>query len=165
MKRLVRLIVRGDQPFTLVEDEDFRALLQLLKYDIAVPSASTIRREIDKVYGVEIARVADQLRHVDSKISLTLDCWTSPNTKAFLGITAHYIDDAWVSHSLVLDFVPLPGMHTGKELCETLVTACNQFGIMGSILGITTDNAANIDKLLEHFEDECCDRGVKFEEE
>ena len=88
MRRLVRLIVRGDQPFTLVEDEDFRALLQLLKHDIAVPSASTIRREIDKMYDVEIARVADHLRHVDSKISLTLDCWTSPNTKAFLGITA-----------------------------------------------------------------------------
>jgi hypothetical protein len=38
------------------------------------------------MYVREAARVTDRLRNVNGKISLTLDCWTSPNSKAFLGM-------------------------------------------------------------------------------
>jgi hypothetical protein len=79
-----------------------------------------------------------------------------------MGITVHYIDGAWVLHSLVLAFVPLHTLHTGKALCEVLVAACEQFNILPKILGITTDNAGNIGKLLECFEEACLERGVTF---
>lgn len=164
-KHLVRWVVRSDQPFTAVEDEDFRSLLSRPKPDIAVPSADTIKNEIMKTYEEKKACIGDQLRNAGSKISLTLDCWTSPNAKAFLGITAHYIDDVWVPRSLVLDFVPLDSQHAGEDLCEALVATCEQFGILPKLLGIATDNAANISKLLVCFESACLDldRGVTFD--
>ena len=101
-----------------------------------------------------------------SRISLTLDCWTSPNTQAFMGITAHYIDDAWVSRSLILDFISLEGEHSGENMCETLVATCERFNILpNNILGITTDNASNNKTLLECFERACHDRSVPFSKE
>jgi hypothetical protein len=105
-----------------------------------------------------------QCRQQD-KISLTLDCWTSSNVQAFMGITAHYIDDTWVPRSLILDFVPLEGEHTGENLCEALVATCERFNILPKILGIATDNASNIDKLLCCFKTACLDRGVTFDKE
>jgi hypothetical protein len=99
---------------------------------------------------------------VDSKISLTLDCWTSPNGLAFLGVTAHYIDASWTPHDLVLDFLPLHGAHTGENLCEALVDVCSRFEILPKLLGVTSDNAANIGKLLVGFEAACKERNVPF---
>jgi hypothetical protein len=161
---LVGVVVDGNHPFTLVEQKSFRAVLERFKPGFIVPSAKTIREEAVRMYAREAARVTDRLRNVNGKISLTLDCWTSPNSKAFLGITAHYIDDTWVPRSLVLDFAHLPGMHTGKHLCDSLVGTCEKFGILGKILSITTDNASNIGSLLSCFSDACRERGVLFDE-
>src|SRR3954453_18741650 len=75
-------------------------------------------------YREEEGCVNERLRRAGSKISVTLDCWTSPNNEAFLGITGHYIDNEWALQSLVLDFVPLNGEHTGENLCGAFVGAC-----------------------------------------
>jgi hypothetical protein len=55
-------------------------------------------------------------------------------------------------------------MHTGKDLCNSLVETCEKFGILGKILSITTDNASNIGSLLSCFSDACRERGVLFDE-
>jgi hypothetical protein len=116
-----------------------------------------------EMYAKELDHVRDRLRNTGSKISITLDCWTSPHTRGYLGVTAHYIDTTWVPQSLVLGFAHLTGTHTGQDLCDTFVDMCERFGILGNILGITTDNAANNDTLLRCFEEACCKRGVLFD--
>jgi hypothetical protein len=120
-KRLLRMVVHGAEPFSLV---DFRSLLNLLRPGIAIPSAHTIKRDLTKCHREEAVRLGERLRNAGSKISVTLDCWTSSNNIAFLGITGHYIDDGWVLQSLLLDFVPLDGEHTGENLCGAFVGAC-----------------------------------------
>jgi hypothetical protein len=158
-KRLLRWVVLHDQPFIVVESAEFRSMFQR---GTIVPSADTIKRDIMKCHREEADRIGDRLCNAGSKISVTLDCWTSPNTKAFLGITAHYIDDNWILQSLLLDFVPLPDLHTGENLCEAFVATCDRFGILPKLLGVTTDNAANIDKLLVCLERVCHDRDITF---
>jgi hAT family C-terminal dimerisation region/Domain of unknown function (DUF4413) len=54
-------------------------------------------------------------------------------------------------------------MHTGKTLCNALVATCDRFELLPKILGITTDNAANINKLLVCFGRVCRSRGITFE--
>jgi hypothetical protein len=156
-------MVRTNQPFSTTEDPDFRWLLRLLKPNLVVHSADTIKCEIMKRYQEEGPRIGDRLCNAGSKISVTLDCWTSPNTKAFMGITAHYIDHAWVPHSLVLEFVPLLGHHSGEDLCEAFVATCDRLGLLPKLLGITTDNASNIDNFLVRLEGVCFSRGIAFD--
>jgi hypothetical protein len=164
MKRLVMMIVCDDLPFTFAESPYLRSLMAGL--DLAHPSAGTVKREVMRCYREEVSRIISRLCNVGSKISITLDCWTSPHsTASYLGITVHYIDANWTLRSLLLDFVPLPGEHTGQELCDVLVATCERFGILGNILGVTTDNASNMIKLLRCFEQACQDRGVPFDKE
>jgi len=161
-KRVVEWMMRGVIPFSAVELLEFRAMLNLLKPGVAVPSRHTVSRDIMACYREGEARVNEQLRNAASKVSVTLDCWTSPNNKAFLGITAHYIDNDWKIQSLLLDFVPLYGDHTGENLCEAFVDVCERRGILGKLQGVTTNNASNISKLLTCLEDACSERGVVF---
>ena len=161
-RRLVKWVVRNNHPFSVVDEADFREMLAMANYDIAVPSATTIKREIVKCYHEEAARIRERLASVDSKISLTLDCWTSPNGLAFLGVTGHYIDAQWTPRELVLDFLPLHGAHTGENLRKALVGVCDRAGILPKLLCVTSDNASNMDKLFVEFEDACKDRGIVF---
>ena len=86
-RQLVKCVVCGNYPFTFVEDPNVRSLLRLLKPGLRVPSATTIKDRTMETYKDMKLRIADRLCNAGSRISLTLDCWTSPNTKAFLGIT------------------------------------------------------------------------------
>jgi hypothetical protein len=156
-------VVRANLPFSLLGNEDLHSMFTLCKPDIAMPSAGVIKREIMRRYQEEGGRMADSLCQVDSKISITLDCWTSPNAKAFLGVTAHYINAQWVSRSLVLEFLPLRGAHTGENLCEALMGVFKKVEVLPNILGVTSDNAGNMNTLLVQFERKCRKRGVFFD--
>jgi hypothetical protein len=95
-------------------------------------------------------------------LTCTLSLSDSPNGLAFLCVTVHYIDTQWASHELVLDFLPLQDAHTGENLCGALVDACDRAGVLPKVLGVTSDNAANMSKLMVGFEAACCDCNVTF---
>src|SRR4051812_23259994 len=85
-KDLLRMVVRNDLPYAIVESVDLRRTMKRLKSNAAVPSADTLKRDIMACYNEEFVRVRDWLRNTSGKISLTLDCWTSTNnTKVFMG--------------------------------------------------------------------------------
>ncbi|KAJ1678814.1 hypothetical protein EV182_003300 [Spiromyces aspiralis] len=46
--------------------------------------------------------------------------WTSPNHKQFMGINAHWIDQGWDIHSLLIGFEEVPESHTGDYLALKL---------------------------------------------
>ena len=54
------------------------------------------------------------------KISLALDCWTSPNNLSFMAVTGYYIDQDQKYKEALLGFEPLTGAHTGKHLVTVL---------------------------------------------
>ena len=155
---LIECAVRDGFPLTFVESPRLRALF---RPEIKIPSANTLKRMIIKRYKEENEQIADQLRTAGSKVSVTLDCWTSPNTKSFMGITAHYIVNG-ILQSLALACAPLGGKHSGENLREVFVAKCDQFGLFPNLLGVTTDNASNIDKLLDLFAGDCQCRDITF---
>ena len=94
------------------------------------------------------------------------DIWTSPATKAFLVITAHFIDKKWKLQSLIIDFIQIWGTHTGENIRKTFIEGLENFSIqtkvslffyfilfylnifnclfnLYQIIGIMTDNASN----------------------
>ena len=68
-------------------------LNHLLKPGVAIPSDTTLKCDLVKHHRDRVDALGERVRNAGSKISVTLDCWTSSNNKAFLGITGHYIDD------------------------------------------------------------------------
>lgn len=86
--------------------------------------------------------VTSFLKASGSKISLTIDGWSSIGMKGYYGITAHFVDKNWNIQSIVLDFVPAEGSHTGASTANILFEVLKSFDLLDCIQGVTTDNAA-----------------------
>lgn len=80
-----------------------------------------------------------------AKISVALDCWTSPFGQAFMAVTGYFIDTDWVYREVLLGFKPLHGTHTGVNLSAVLMKTLTEH----RIFGLTTDNASNNKTLAE----------------
>jgi len=113
---LIKWVVLNDQPFTEVESTPFKELLTLLKPNLKIFSADTAKRRIMARFEVKKNEMKESFDKLDSKVSFTTDCWTSPNNLAFMGVTAHYIDKDWNIQVTTLDFLPLSGPHTESNL-------------------------------------------------
>ena len=92
---LVDWIVLNDQPFTEVESESFRKILTLLKPNLKIFGADNVRRRILGLFQSKQFEMKETFKDLDCKVSFTTDCWISPNLIAFMGVTAHYIDNDW----------------------------------------------------------------------
>jgi len=109
LKGLVEWIIINQCPFTIVEEPKFIDYIHTLNPDAILISADTIKRKIMDLYTVNIDKMQESFQDILGKISFTLDVWTSPSTKSFLAITAHYIDKDWKLRNVLVDFIQIFG--------------------------------------------------------
>ncbi len=83
-------------------------------------------------------------------VSFTEDLWTSKTMQPFIGITAHYVSDAYTLEKAVLSVDPFPHPHTAALIRSKVDQAVRDFG--GDAIGfptvsllrmMTTDSASN----------------------
>ena len=86
---------------------------------------------------------------VGAKLSIAVDCWTSPFRQAFMAVTGYFIDEDWNYREILLGFEPLHGTHTGVNLSSVLLDLLRKHQIEDRVLTITTDNASNNLTLVE----------------
>lgn len=97
--------------------------------------------------------ICSTLDHV-SRVSLTMDGWTSPYQDEFLGVTCHWLDTPWTQQELIIGFEPTETSHSAECLLESLISIVERFNLQKKIHAITTDNASNMSKtmmLLEEY--------------
>ena len=87
--------------------------------DITIPHATHLRKLLDK-HIIEVFEITLVSLPIGAKISLALDCWTSPNNLSFMAIIEYYIDQDWQYKKALLGFEPLTGVYTGKHLVTVL---------------------------------------------
>lgn len=147
------MIIGTHSAFRIVENLTFKAFTDLISAgQYSTPSPATIKRLLSaEVLSIE----RDLLReHVDgSKVSLALDCWTSPFRQAFLGIIASYITQDWRLKNTLIGFEHLEGVHTGHELAKIVYSCVQKHWIEDKVMAITTDNASNNTTLLSAMQD------------
>jgi hypothetical protein len=116
------------------------------------PSAKTIQRRLQSLS-------KDRQQHLlrtlppDAKISIALDCWTSPFQQAFMAVTSYFIDIDWNYQEILLGFEPLHGTHSGINLSAVLLGLLEQYKITNQVLAVTTDNASNNKTLLANLQE------------
>jgi len=91
-------------------------------------------------------------QELDSKVSLSLDAWTSSNKHPFLAIVMHYITNDWhlgmiyilhilrvTSHSfqlpeeLLIDFHELIGEHSGENMADAVYETMKMYNLQGKV--------------------------------
>ncbi|GES80816.1 zinc finger BED domain-containing protein RICESLEEPER 2-like [Rhizophagus clarus] len=111
----------------------------------------------------EKEHIKTELQKIPGKFSFTLDGWTSRNQLSFLGITIHWITSNWKLKSTVLDFFHIEGPHSGENIASKFFEILKEFNLLPKILGVSTDNASNMNKMLSKFEQICKYEGFKFD--
>ncbi|CAB5363097.1 unnamed protein product [Rhizophagus irregularis] len=153
-------------------------MISLLRKDAFIPSAYTIKNYIMTSFNDNQKKVASILQNTSgplnvmietsghntsSKISFTINAWTSSNNFSFLGITAHWVTENWKLKSFLLDFIKLEGPHSGANIKDAFLKSLKNFNIESKILGVTTDNASNNITFLKAVESDLSQRYIYYD--
>ena len=82
----------NNRPFSIVEDEGFRAALKFIQPKFDPPSASTISNYIDNMYKEEKVKLIEELKEIDF-VAVTTDGGSSSNATSFQDLNVHYFDE------------------------------------------------------------------------
>jgi hypothetical protein len=70
---------------------------------------------------------------------------------AYLGVVMHYINDDFELKSILFDFIPLSGSHTGKKLARSFSSSIIKRGVK-QVGAIVCDNASNNNTFMRELE-------------
>ena len=118
---------------TIIEETEFINYIRSIHPTTKIPTADTIKTHIMKLYEDDKEKVKNILKTISGKISFTTDCWTSPSSKSFMSITAHFIDNDWNLKHLLLDFIEINDSHTGQNLKNAFVLGLENFSIENKV--------------------------------
>ena len=112
-----------------------------------IPSAKVVRSQLQSTVLKRHQNILQKLPK-DGKISIALDCWTSPFQQAFMAVTDYFLNKDWNYWELLLRFKPLYGTHLGINLSAVLFQLLQKYNLTNRVLAITTDNASNNNTLV-----------------
>lgn len=127
-------------PFNFFEDEISKKVYKYLNENATLPGRNLMNSLTTRTFEVAQNTVKIFLKTCNTKISFTIDGWSSFSMKGYYGITAHFIDNNWKLHSILLDFLPAHGHHTGKSIAKLFFDVLQFYDLTDSVQGITTDN-------------------------
>ncbi|KAJ5764738.1 hypothetical protein N7520_004297 [Penicillium odoratum] len=155
VKAILDFISTAHLPFRIVEHTQFKDLVEIIQQahsKIDIPSARSIRRYLESAVRSDQKGVLKRLPD-GSRLSLALDCWTSPFQQAFMAITGYFLDQDWNYCEVLLGFEHLHGSHTGENLSKTVIQLLTDHGITDRVLSVTTDNATNNNTLMMNIQE------------
>lgn len=149
-QKLLNLITVSHLPFLFVEHQEFHDLISYARLAPTlpnIPSRKVIRERLQEFAKDSQQKTLQQLPP-NAKMSIALDCWTSPFKHAFMAITGYFLDQEWEYREVLLGFEPISGTHSGVNLGEVVIRILQQHQIIHRILAVTTDNASNNKTLI-----------------
>ncbi|OCB88219.1 hypothetical protein A7U60_g4624 [Sanghuangporus baumii] len=167
-RRLIRWIVATDQPFTVVEDDEFRTFLEYThrgQAKLLIPSADTVKRTVKEMKLELFEKTKSMINQLESKVALSLDAWTSSNGYAFLAIVIHYISNEWDLQEQLIAFEEIKGRHTGDNIGAIVLRVLDQYNLVSKLIAINCDNASNNDTMVSYLETQLFERGIEFSAE
>lgn len=141
---VVYFICKDIRPYSIVENEGFRYMLNTLEPRYVIPTRRYITdTAVPKLYEEVKQEVVESLSKAE-RVALTCDVWTSRATESYVTITSHYISDQWKLVSHVLQTRVMYESHSGSNIADLLGNAVEEWNITEKDPAIVTDNASNM---------------------
>ena len=148
--KIAEMIALDCQPYSVVDDSGFKALVHALEPKYQIPS----RRYFCEVVIPSIVRMMrERIKkklEVMQYVSLTTDIWSSDvNSDSLLSVTAHWIDDNWQPLSAVLQAHSLEERHTGEYIALKISNIMSEWEIdTTKVHCVVRDNGSNMVKAM-----------------
>lgn len=143
-KQLLKFIAVGYHPFSLIEEDEFKALVRLLNPKYELPSRKYLSNTLlEEDYRNCFERIMELVSQAQA-IALTCDSWTNINNDSFFAVTAHFFDENYELRSPLLACKKFEERHTADNIVIFLQKVVETWKITNKVTAIVTDNAANI---------------------
>ncbi|KAL0423747.1 UNVERIFIED_CONTAM: Zinc finger BED domain-containing protein RICESLEEPER 2 [Sesamum radiatum] len=100
----------------------------------------TVLREVFRSMQESVRLIVEQ---VCSKVSVTLDFWTSYEQILYMSVTCQWIDENWSFQKVLLDICHIPSPCGGSEIYYALLKVLRLYNLETKILSCTHDNSPN----------------------
>jgi len=163
---VVNWVIADQQPFSVVENEKFIIMVNILDSRYKVPERHQIKEMVIQEFDKRRLNIHYDIQKIPGKVSFTADMWTSTlSSEAYLGLTIHYVDENWILRRFLLDIIPFQTRHTGVNMASAINSVLCEFNLVGKALALTTDNESAMvvcgRKLTEEFE-KALDNNITF---
>ena len=141
--RFVAFLSMSLQPLSRVEDPAFRSLLKTAQSSYQMPSRKYLSTKLLPAKTATLQQHAtDKLKQV-TVVSLTVDIWSSKSMRAYIVMTAHYIN-TFQPQSVMLACQRFRASHTAESILSSYQQIINNFDIDTKVFAVITDNEANL---------------------
>ena len=139
-------IAKDMRPYSIVDNEGFKNMLNVLEPRYEVPSRTYFSANIIPNLHRKVKSMVEKELNQATYIALTTDAWTSRAADSYNTVTAHFIDVEWDLKSYCLGTRKMEESHTGENLSNMLtdtikIWKLSKFDVLPAL---TTDNASNI---------------------
>ncbi|XP_077948095.1 uncharacterized protein LOC144388918 [Gasterosteus aculeatus] len=114
---LVNMIVKDSQPFKVVEDQGFRALVSLLDPTYVLPSRQTLKSMVEAKYHEGKQKAKEKVQKATA-VALTSDIWTYIHMDSYLAFTCHFVDEGDKLATVLLAVAKFGERHTASNIAS-----------------------------------------------
>ncbi|XP_067383059.1 zinc finger BED domain-containing protein 4 isoform X2 [Channa argus] len=138
---IAKMIVRDLQPVSMVENQGFRELLQLLEPRYTPEPQHYIHSQLLPAYAYQAQLATRQALASAHALSLSLDLWRgmSGATSGYLGVTCHFLTSDWQMRSALLACLPLTAGSSGNRVLSDFDEVCQSHSISGRAFCVVAD--------------------------
>uniref|UniRef100_A0ACD5TRB3 Uncharacterized protein n=1 Tax=Avena sativa TaxID=4498 RepID=A0ACD5TRB3_AVESA len=142
-------LVSGFHPFTIVEEEGFRHIMNTCCPQFKAISRRTIKREIMAMFLSRRKDTMEVILAAPGRVSFTSDNWKSEVSKhSYICITCHYIDADWKLNKRIVWFKKIDPPYDGASIADEVHLAFREWRFEKKVMCITLDNAAYNDRMI-----------------
>ena len=144
-KKIVNFVCKDLRPFETIVGLGFQELAQEfikigsihgnIPIEELLPHPTTVSRNILKEAELVKSALAGSLLEFFqiSGGAFTTDCWTSPSTKSFLSLTAHFINKEWELQNIIIDFIQMQDSYTGVNIKNVFLIGIKKMSLENKV--------------------------------
>ncbi|GKV25108.1 hypothetical protein SLEP1_g34601 [Rubroshorea leprosula] len=140
---LIKWLILASLPPSTLEEKWLANSFKFLNPSVRLWPSDKYKAVFQEVFRSMQEDVRASLEHVSSKLSVSLDFWTSYEQNFYMSVTCHWIDENWSFHNVLLDICRVPYPHGGTEIYNSLVRVLKTYNIENRVLSCTHDNSQN----------------------
>ena len=150
-EKLIELTVRHSLPLSMIEWEELQEIFGLTYSAVKLPTRQTFVKRIIDLWKDKKGTLQQRLQLALSKIHISVDIWTSPNSILFLGVCGHFVDSNGSLKNLLLDMISVSG-HSGDDQFEIIRQVLQEYDIAKKLGVVIGDNSSTNDTLCRNIE-------------
>ncbi|CAA2937928.1 zinc finger BED domain-containing DAYSLEEPER isoform X1 [Olea europaea subsp. europaea] len=140
---LIKWLTLASLPTSTLEEQWLRNSFKFLNQSVQIWSGEKFRAVLCEVYKSMKEDVQLTMEQVSSKVSITLDFWTSYEQILYMSVTCQWIDANWSFQKVLLDICHIPSPCEGTEIHYVLSKVIRLYNIDTRIISCTHDNSSN----------------------